>query len=499
MGQAQFIKIDESDNIAVALCDLAAGECVQTGEESIFLQGAVPAAHKFSLRPLSQGQTVIKYGYPIGKTTQEIPTGSWVHTHNLNTMLEGKIEYTYKQAGAKERGLPSDVPGTFMGYMRSDGSVGVRNEIWVIPTVACANSTALRIAQMANAQFGGKCGGIFAFPHNAGCSQLGEDHITSQEILAGLVNHPNASGVLLLSLGCENNNLNEFLPILGDYDTQRIRTLIMQDVNDEYEKGISILKELSDIAQDCQRQSVPASKLRLGFKCGGSDAFSGITANPLCGKVTDILTAFGGTGILTEVPEMFGAEEILMSRADSKGTYEKVVEMINSFKQYFIDYGQPIYENPSPGNRKGGITTNEEKSLGCVLKGGHAKVTDVLEMGQQVSCPGLNLMNGPGNDNVSITNFVSSGAQMILFTTGNGNPLGTAVPCIKISSNTALYKRKPKWIDFNAGELLDGVCMEELAKDLWRQVLNTASGMTQAKNEVYGQRDIMIFKNGVTL
>ena len=499
MSHPKFIKIDEADNIAVALCDLAAGDCIQTGGKSICLLDDIPMAHKFALCPLNPGNTVVKYGYPIGTTKQEILPGSWVHTHNLQTMLEGKIEYTYKPTEQKDRPYPKGVSGEFLGYMRPDGQVGIRNEIWVIPTVSCANSTALQLAEMANTQFGNKTCGIYAFPHNAGCSQLGEDHVTSQEILLGLVKHPNAGGVLLLSLGCENNNLDEFLPLLGDYDKQRIRTLVMQDVENEYDAGIALLKELSDMVQNYQRQPISAEKLRIGFKCGGSDAFSGITANPLCGRVTDILTAFGGSGILTEVPEMFGAEEILMSRADSEKTYNQVVRMIDSFKQYFIDYGQPIHENPSPGNRKGGITTNEEKSLGCVLKGGYAKVTDVLEMGQQVRKPGLNLMNGPGNDNVSITNLVSSGAHIILFTTGNGNPLGTAVPCIKISSNTALYKRKPSWIDFNAGQLLDGASMEELAKDLWQQILNTASGLTSAKSEIYNQRDIMVFKNGVTL
>ena len=499
MKSTKYFKVHEADQVAVALCDLPEGVTFSIDGNTISLLEAIPAAHKFALQAISLGQTVTKYGYPIGKASKDIPAGAWIHTHNLETLLSGKETYRYEPAPKPKKIDTSIYADSFLGYQRSDGRVGIRNEIWIIPTVSCANNTAVQLAQKANALLDTGCDGIFAFPHNAGCSQLGQDHITTQKILANIVKHPNAGAVLLLSLGCENNNLDEFLPFLDDYNKERIRTLNMQNSLDEYTQGMDILTDLSAIVSKDKREAVPANTLALGFKCGGSDAFSGITANPLCGRASDILSSLGGTGILSEVPEMFGAEQSLMSRADTEETYKQVVSLIDNFKQYFMDYNQPIYENPSPGNRKGGITTNEEKSLGCVLKGGNAPVTATLEMGEHIHTRGLNLLNGPGNDNVSITNLMSSGAQIILFTTGTGNPLGTTVPCIKISSNTTLTTRKPTWIDFNAGKLLDGTDMDELAADLWPQILDTASGKIQTKNETYGQKDIMIFKNGVLL
>ena len=498
MSVTQFIKVDSHDNVAIALFDLEKGSVLTVNGTSVILEEDIPAKHKFSLENISAGNPVIKYGYPIGKASLDIIPGKWIHSHNLSTGLAGTLEYSYNPRQSPPK-IPSGLFDTFMGYLRPNQDVGVRNEIWIIPTVACSNATAISLAQKANESLSHLCDGVCALPHSAGCSQLGDDLITSQRILAGITLHPNAGGVLLLSLGCENNHLSEFLPYLGDYDKKRIRTLVMQDEGDEYAKGLEILAEIAQEISRDQRQPIPASKLRLGFKCGGSDAFSGITANPLCGRIADIVTSLGGIGILTEVPEMFGAEEILMSRADVADTFKHIVGLINGFKQYFLDYDQPVSENPSPGNKKGGITTLEEKSLGCITKGGHATVTATIDMGQRAVTPGLNLLNGPGNDNVSITNLLSSGAQIILFTTGSGNPLGTAAPTMKISSNTSLASRKPSWIDFNAGRLLEGFGMDDLASELWGQVLDTASGKIKAKNEIGGQRDIMIFKNGVTL
>lgn len=493
-----FLQINPADTAAVALRDVRRGEPIAIGNTTYTVREDIPFGHKIALRDIRKGEAIIKYGYPIGHASVDIPAGGHIHTQNLKTNLSGKSSYTYTQKLAPTE-LDKGILDTFDGYLRKDGSVGIRNEIWILPTVGCVNQTARILQQRGQALFGGACDGIFAFPHTAGCSQLGTDHETAQKILAGLVNHPNAGGVLVLSLGCENNNLEAFLPMLGKVDPDRVKFLVAQDCEDEIDEGLRLLGELAAHVKTQKRQQVGADKLTIGFKCGGSDAFSGITANPLCGQICDTVTALGGRAILTEVPEMFGAETVLMERAKDAGTFEKIVSLINNFKQYYMDYGQPIYENPAPGNKAGGITTLEEKSLGCVQKGGRATVTDTLSFGQACTTSGLNLLTGPGNDSVSITNLVASGAQMILFTTGRGNPLGTAVPTVKLSTNSALYSRKKNWIDFDAGSLAEGESFASIQSRLWDYLLDVASGRIRTKNELNGYREIAIFKNGVTL
>lgn len=493
-----LFRINAEDDVAVALQEIAAGETVQVAEQEFQSAEAIPFGHKMALREIRQGAMVRKYGYSIGKAAKDIRPGEWVHSHNLKTGLNGKIEYIYQPAAPNSPDV-KEVRKTFDGYRRANGSIGVRNEIWIIPTVSCVNHTANELAELATRQHPELEDGVLALPHNSGCSQLGDDERTTQEILASLVHHPNAGGVLLIGLGCENNNMEAFLPFLGDYDKSRIKTMITQEVGDELETGLSLIDQIAQVMAQDKREPVDASELRIGMKCGGSDAFSGVTANPLCGRISERVCALGGTSILTEVPEMFGAETSLMNRAQDSQTFEKVVTLINGFKQYYIDYNQPIYENPSPGNKAGGITTLEEKSLGCIQKGGKAAVTDTLAYGEQSKTAGLNLGIGPGNDSVSITNLVANGAQLILFTTGRGNPLGTVVPCLKISSNSQLYERKPQWIDFNAGQHLEGKTMDALQDELWDLVLEVASGRKKARNEVNGFREIMIFKNGVML
>ncbi len=497
-GKADFLQLNPRDTVAVALRGIARGETVQVGGCTLKTAEAIPFGHKMALRDVATGEPVIKYGFPIGHTTRDVAAGSWVHTHNLQTNLSGTLHYTYVPRHTL-LSPPQGIPDTFDGYVRADGSVGIRNEVWIIPTVGCVSHTARILQERGNARFGGLCDGIFAFPHTAGCSQLGDDLETAQKILAGLVRHPNAGGVLVLGLGCENNNFDAFRPYLGQFDPNRVRFLGAQTCDDEIEDGLSLLGELAAYAGKQRRQTVPASRLTIGLKCGGSDAFSGITANPLCGRICDTVTSLGGRAMLTEVPEMFGAETILMERAKDRPTFEKIVNLINGFKQYYIGYGQPIYENPAPGNKEGGITTLEEKSLGCVQKGGRAIVTDTLSFGEPCRAPGLSLLAGPGNDGVSITNLASSGAQMILFTTGRGNPLGTAVPTVKLASNRALAARKPNWIDFDAGGLADGLSFDEAHASLWQYLLGVASGRIHTKNEINGYREIAVFKNGVTL
>lgn len=388
----------------------------------------------------------------------------------------------------------------FLGYVRSDGEVGIRNEIWIINTVGCINKTAELIAKMANKMYQDNyIDGVFHFPHPYGCSQLGDDLYNTKKILSSLVHHPNAGGVLVLGLGCENNNLTEFKKVIEDYDPDRVKFLEVQNVEDEIEAGLELIGELADYVKQFKRKPISVSKLKVGLKSGGSDGFSGITANPLVGSFSDRLVSYGGTTVLTEVPEMFGAETVLMERACDEDVFNKIVQLVNGFKEYFIRNDQPVYENPSPGNKKGGITTLEEKSLGCVQKGGSAEVVDVLPYGERVLEPGLNLLQAPGNDLISVTALAASGVQIVLFTTGRGTPFGGPVPTVKISTNTPLYHKKQNWIDFNAGELVEGKSLEGLTDQLFNYVLKLASGEVKTKNELYGFKEISIFKDGVIL
>ncbi len=489
----KLIQIHPRDNVAVAAVPLQQGESLA----AVTARQEIPFGHKLALRDIAAGEDVIKYGYPIGRALCGIAAGEHVHTHNVETKLSATQHYCYP--GATERAeFASGEKIWFDGYEHADGTVGIRNDIWILPTVGCVNKTADQLAAKANNLYATAETRFLAFPHPYGCSQMGEDQENTQALLAALARHPNAAGVLLVSLGCENNNLEVFLPLLGDYDTARIRTLVTQQSGDELAQGLAILRELAANAAKRERVRIPAEKLVIGYKCGGSDAFSGITANPLCGRLTDRLCAIGARAILTEVPEMFGAETVLMERAENKAVFDGIVSMVEEFKDYYTHHNQVVYDNPSPGNKAGGITTLEEKSLGCIQKGGTAVVTDVLSYAQPCRMPGLNLLTGPGNDIVSCTNLVASGAHIIVFTTGRGTPLGAPVPTIKLSSNSALAQSKPGWIDYDAGEILAGKTMDEAAGELLTLLLEIASGK-HAKNEDNAYQEIAIFKNGVTL
>ena len=443
--------------------------------------------HKYALRPIAEGENIIKYGNPIGHATAPIAQGEHVHSHNMKTNLHGNLEYTYEPEFTPTDYVKDD--RTFLGYVREDGEVGIRNEIWIINTVGCVNKTAKRLADLT---------GAISFEHPFGCSQLGGDQLVTQQILRGLVNHPNAGGVLVLGLGCENNNIAEFKKILGDYNPDRVKFLIAQEYDDEIAEGIRLIDELKAYAARFTRQPVPISKLKVGLKCGGSDGFSGITANPLVGSLSDAVIRRGGSCVMTEVPEMFGAEHLLMKRCPTKELFDKTVLLINDFKDYFTRHNQVIYENPSPGNKAGGITTLEEKSLGCIQKGGSCEVTDVLDYGDFVRKAGLSLLNGPGNDIVAITNLTAVGCHVILFTTGRGTPVGGPVPTIKISTNASLAERKKNWIDFDASPLLEGVTMDDLTDQFLNYILSVASG-EETVNERNGYREISIFKDGIVL
>lgn len=488
---SKLFKINDKDNVAVALEELKKGEII----DNIKLLDDIPFGHKVLLNDSKSGDNIIKYGNPIGHLTIDCKKGEHIHEHNLKTNLSDIIEYTY--CGENEY-QPKKCDVTFNGYLRQDGRAATRNEIWIIPTVGCVNNTAKRLEKIGQDIIGDGCDGVFAYTHPFGCSQLGDDQENTRKILAALANHPNAGGVLIVSLGCENTNAETFKKYLGEYDEKRIKFLVTQDCENELEKGEKLLKELYSFVKSFKREPIPINKLVVGYKCGGSDAFSGITANALCGKLTDKLTSFGTSAILTEVPEMFGAEKLLMKRCENEKVFNKCVNMINSFKQYFFSHNQECYENPSPGNHDGGITTLEEKSLGCIQKGGKAIITDVLEYGEHCKKQGLNLLTGPGNDIVSTTNLTAAGANIILFTTGRGTPLGASVPTIKVSSNSRLAKRKSNWIDFNAGELIESNDFENMTEEIFKLLIDIASGR-QTKNEQNGYRDISIFKDGVIM
>ena len=500
--KSALLKLHSLDQVAIARRDLKAGEVVVVDDEMVEIQEDISTGHKVALTDMVQGTSVIKFGSSIGHAIVHIGKGTWVHSHNLKTNLAGKLEYKYQPqhevVNLSEHA--NHLPKTFQGYVRENGDVGIRNEIWIINTVGCINKSAEKLAQLAHMKFrDAGVDGVYHFAHPYGCSQLGDDLRYTQKLLAGLVRHPNAAGVLVMGLGCENNRIHEFTPFLGEYSAGRVKFLNVQGVQDELEEGLDKISELVAYAQTFQRQAVPVSRLKVGLKCGGSDGFSGITANPLIGATSDLLVSNGATTFLTEVPEMFGAETILMNRANNATTYQKIVALINDFKDYYTRHNQVIYENPSPGNKDGGITTLEEKSLGCTQKGGHSPVVDVLAYGDAGTQSGLNLVQAPGNDMVSVTALIAAGAHIVLFSTGRGTPLGGAVPTIKVSTNSTLAEQKPHWIDIDAGSLLVGVSMEELSTALYTLIIDVASGTYYTQNERHDYREIAILKDGVTL
>ncbi|NJP40884.1 altronate dehydratase [Oscillospiraceae bacterium HV4-5-C5C] len=496
-----LIHIRPEDNVAVVSRPFSRGTEVWLDGQSLTLAADLPQGHKVALRPVAAGQPVIKYGAPIGLALTQIQPGQWVHTHNLHSGLSGERAYAYQPLLKETPTAAAARPRlrTFQGIRRLDGQVGIRNEIWILPLVGCVNSIGQRLAGLLGPAARKRgLDGIYCLTHPYGCSQLGDDLVYTQKILAALARHPNAGGVLFVGLGCENNTLASFRSVLGPYDDRRVRFMICQQEPDEIQRGQEILQDLIELAAGDRRQPVPLSELTVGLKCGGSDGLSGLTANPAAGAFSDLLIRQGGSSILTEVPEMFGAEQLLMQRCASREVFDQTVEMINQFKAYFLAHGQTVYENPSPGNKDGGISTLEDKSLGCVQKGGNSPVCGVIAYGQTRQRQGLNLLWSPGNDLVSTTALTAAGAQLILFTTGRGTPFGAPAVTLKIASNTPLAQRKPGWIDFDAGQITAGMTVAKAGQLLLELVLETADGKL-SRAELNGCRDIAIFKDGVTL
>ena len=488
------IVISPGDSVGVALTALKKG----AKADGVTLAEDIDRGHKFALKEIKAGENVIKYGEVIGRALCDIAPGEHIHTHNMKTCLEGTLEYSYSKRDIAP--ASAGISRTVNVFERRNGEVGIRNELWVIPTVGCVNAQAKAIVNAFRKKYGELAGvdGCFTYTHPYGCSQIGEDHERTKLLLQRMVKHPNCGGVLVLGLGCENNRMDVFRETLGDYDESRTRFLVAQDVSDEIAEGVKLLGELYENAKNDRRVPRDISCLKIGLKCGGSDGLSGITANPLVGRFSDYIASVGGTTVLTEVPEMFGAEQLLMNRAKDEETFGKVVELINGFKEYYQKNGQPVYENPSPGNKAGGITTLEDKSLGCTQKSGTREVCDVLFDGDTLTSHGLNLLNGPGNDMVAVTNLGCAGCHLVLFTTGRGTPFGGFVPTIKISTNSDIWKRKPNWIDFNAGSIVEGDTFDKKLEELTDLVAAVADGR-QTVNERYDSREIALFKTGVTL
>ena len=494
--QTTYLKINPADSVVVCLSPKKKGDLITIDGRKIAINQDTPAGHKVLIKDVAEGENIIKYGYPIGHAMTALRAGDWVNENNLMTNLSGTLEYTYNPI--TEQLTYTNQNRTFNGYVRRNGDVGIRNEIWIVPTVGCVNGIAEKLVAKLKQEKPEGVDNIYAWHHNYGCSQLSEDHENTRKVLRDICLHPNAGAVLVLSLGCENNQPEDFMAMLGDYDNDRIKLLVTQRVDDEIEAGMQILRQLYDLASQDKRTEVPVSKLRVGLKCGGSDGFSGITANPLVGEFSDWLVAQGGTSVLTEVPEMFGAETILMNRCTSRELFDKTVSMVNNFKNYFLSHGESVGENPSPGNKAGGISTLEDKALGCTQKCGKASVSGVMEYGDCLENTGLNLLSAPGNDLVASTALASCGCHLVLFTTGRGTPFGTYVPTMKIATNPDLASRKQNWIDFSAGQLIEGRTMQEIVPEFIDKVLAVASGKP-AKNEINDYREISIFKNGVTL
>ena len=493
------IHVHHTDDVCVTLRDIPAGVEVEASGIRLKLTGDVPKGHKIAVRAIAEGEEVHKYGFVIGKASQAIAPGDHVHSHNMVTTLSGTEDYVYQPVQVKAE---TPATGSFMGYRRTNGTVGIRNEIWILCTVGCVARTSERLAKQAGERFKGRVDGVHALTHPLGCSQLGDDLSHTRDLLASLAMHPNAGGVLIVGLGCENNQLSALIKEI-DRPAERLKYFAAQMVEDENEAGLEALEDLVKVIEKDRREECSLKDLAIGVKCGGSDAFSGLTANPLVGKIADRVAFAGGKAIMTEIPEIFGAERILMARAKDEQVFHEVVDVVNDFKTYFLEHKQPVFENPSPGNKAGGITTLEEKSLGAVQKGGRSPLNDVLRYGQRAHEPGLSLLEAPGNDAVSSTALTAAGAVIVLFTTGRGTPLGFPAPTLKIASNTALAEKKPHWIDFDAGQILtktalNGESLDHCADALMDLILKTASGQPSC-NEKNEEREIAIWKNGVTL
>lgn len=496
------IKLYPQDTVALATSELKKGQTVTVDGETITLLDDIPNAHKIALKDFETGEAVRKYDNIIGYASKPIKKGEWIHSHNEVTGLGKSKEYTYDFNPISI--FPGESDKTFMGYDRADGGAGIRNHLAIISTVFCANGPLRKLARMAEAKYPAteNFDGIIAFDQEFGCSQTGKDLVTTCKIIAGIAKNANFGGVLLVSNGCEMAIPSVLEQYMGDYDKKRIRTLTLQEVEDEFTAGMELIDEIMEEMKDDKRTPININRLHIAMNCGGSDGYSGITANTLLGTLCDTLVKEGAIMNMTEVPEMMGAEHILMNRAADKSIFDDIVKMMYDYDAYFARYGEKAADNPTQGNKAGGLTTLEEKSLGCIQKGGHCAVMEVLEYGERATKNGFVLVSGPGNDLAGVSGQIAAGAVLTIFTTGRGTPCGFAGPTFRLASNTALATRKSNWIDYDAGRLLTAKTPEEveaLNKELYDAIMATVNGQYRTRTEENGYYILGALKDGVTL
>ena len=478
---SDFVLLNPRDSVVVALRGFQAGDTLALGEEAIQLLDSVPPGHKVAIRPVAAGEPIFKFGWSIGVATKPIRVGQHVHTQNVKCDHHIDLEAISTDVPAE---LPRLEGHTFEGFRRADGRVGTRNYLAVISNVNCSASVARMIAsrfdQQTLAAFP-NVDGVISFRHEGGCAMAfnGSRHRMLSRVLGGMARHPNIGGFLLVGLGCEQGTLDHLVQSQG-LQGEAVPVLSIQSAggtSKTVERGVEIAAGLLKQVNGFQRETVPASHLVLGTECGGSDGYSGITANPALGAAADRLVACGGTAILSETSEIFGAEHLLTRRARSRAVAEKLLERIEWWKWYCSNYGEELDNNPSVGNKAGGLTTITEKSLGAVSKGGTTPLEAVYEYAEPVQQQGFVVMDTPGFDPASVTGMVAGGANLIAFTTGRGSCFGSKpTPTFKIASNTRLFQQLPEDMDFNAGQVVEGRSVDEVGQELFSRLLDTASG-----------------------
>ncbi len=505
MNQLQkLLQLHPTDNVAVARVQVAAGEEIQLGPVVVRVSEPIAAGHKVAIRPIAAGEAILKYGQRIGLAGTHIDVGSWVHVHNVNAArLETEYEYCNELI---EPSKPAE-SRTFMGFRRADGKVGTRNYVALISTVNCSATTARYVAmELAKSDLRDfpNVDGVIPLVHKGGCafSFGGEDHQQLNRTLAGFARHPNIAARLILGLGCETAQAGHLqsdhgLMQLGGPSASRSNgplpmVLNIQEVGGvrkTVDRAVGVLRDLLVQANDVRREPIPVSELLVGLECGGSDGASGITANPALGYASDLMVAHGGTAILSEIPEVYGAEQLLTRRSISREVADALLDRIHWWEDYAQRHHASIDNNPSYGNKQGGLTTIFEKSLGAVAKGGTSPLRAVYKYAEPVTERGFVLMDTPGYDPASVTGMVAGGAQVIVFTTGRGSCFGCKpAPTIKVATNTPMFNRMREDMDINAGTILEGATVEDVGREIFEMIIATASGR-QTLSEAQGIGD----------
>jgi len=495
------IHLHPTDNVAIARVQLGAGTELRVAGQRLEVKEAISAGHKIALVAIPQGAVVLRYGQVIGRARQPIERGRHVHTHNL-AFEELHFDYEYPSG---ETPLPARrASPTFLGYPREDGSVGTRNYIAVVAASNCAAHTAEMIARSFDGEsLPANIDGVVAFPHGEGCGHtIGPDTAQLRRTLAGVLAHPNVSAAVILGLGCEVNQIEHYLGPNAPR-TSRLVGMTLQSSGGTRGAVTAARAEIARLMEQCsaeQRKEVPASGIVLGLNCGGSDSFSGITANPALGVCSDMLAELGATAVLAETTEIFGAEHLLVRRARNRQVAEKLLSFVQGYKQYLTRFAGSFDDNPSPGNKEGGLTNIIEKSLGAVAKAGTSPLTDAVDYAEPVHTPGFVFMNTPGYDPVSLTGLAAGGCNLIAFTTGRGSAIGfPSVPVLKIASNSHTYRRMQDNMDINAGTIADGEkSVQQVGGEIFEMLLRVASG-ERTRAESLGHQEFVPWRIGPVL